>query len=55
MADIFEVDILKFTFLNENFCILIRILLNLVPNDQINNKPAMVQTGNKSLSEPMIV
>ena len=57
----FSDDIFKFIFLNENMKILIKISVKFVPNDPINNIPALVQVmawhrpGNKRLSEPMMV
>ena len=48
-------------FLNEKFCILIRISLKFVPKGQIDNKWALVhamawhQIGNKPLPEPMLI
>ena len=47
-------------FVNENFCILIRIPLKFVPEGPINNNPALVQVmawrriGDKPLPEPML-
>ena len=46
-------------FLNEKFCISIRISLNVVPKGPINNKRVLVQVmdlrriGDKPLPEPM--
>ena len=46
-------------FLNEEFCILIRISLNVVPKGPIDNKRALIQVmalcriGDKPLLEPM--
>ena len=54
-------DIFKCIFMNEKFCILIRILLNFIPKGSINSKSALVQamawcrTGDKSLPEPMFI
>ena len=54
----FSDDIFKCIFMNETFCILIRISLTFVPKDPINNIPALVlimawhQSGDKRLSEP---
>ena len=51
----------KCTFLNENVQILIKISLNFVPKDPINNIPVLVQImawrrlGDKPLSGPMMV
>ena len=59
MAAILADDIFKCIFVNEKFCILIRISLKFVPKGPINNKPALVQImawrwiGDKPLSEPM--
>ena len=39
----FADDIFKCIFLNENVWILIKISLNFVPKDPINNIPALVQ------------
>ena len=53
-------DVFKCIFMNEKFCILIRISLNFVPKGPIDNKPTSVQvmawrlTGDKPLSEPML-
>ena len=47
-------------FLNENFCVLIKISLKFVPKGPIDNKPALVQImawcqiGDKPLSAPML-
>ena len=55
----FADDIFKCIFMNEKFCILIRISLKFVPKDPVDNKSALVQvmagrrTGNKLLLEPM--
>ena len=35
-------------------CILIKISLKFVPKGPIDNNPALVQIGNKPLSEPML-
>ena len=35
-------DIFKFIFVNEKFCIYIKISLTFVPNGLINNNPALV-------------
>ena len=49
----------KCIFMNEKFCILIWISLNVVPKGPINNIPALVQImawrrpGDKPLSKPM--
>ena len=57
----FADDIFKCIFLNENVWISIKISLNFVPKDRINNIPALVQimawrrSGDKPLSEPMMV
>ena len=46
-------------FMNEKFCVLIKISLKIVPNGPIDNNPALVQimawrrAGDKPLSEPM--
>ena len=53
-------DIFRYVFMNEKFCILIRISLKVVPKCPIDNKPALAQimvwcrTGSKPLSEPML-
>ena len=52
-------DIFTCIFMNEKFCILIRISLKIVPKDPTDNDPALVQimawcrTGDMPLSEPM--
>ena len=57
----FPDDIFKCIFMNEKFCILIRISLKFVPKGLINNIPALVQImawrrlGDKPLSEPMLI
>ena len=57
----FTDNIFKYIFLNENVWISINISLKIVPKDQINNIPALVQImawhqpGDKPLSEPMMV
>ena len=57
----FANDIFKCIFLNENVWISIKISLNFVPKDRINNIPALVQImawrrpGDKPLSELMMV
>ena len=57
----FTDDIFKRIFLYENIGISIKILLKFVPNDPINNIPALVQImawrrpGDKPLSETMLV
>ena len=57
----FPDDIFKCIFLNENVWISIKISLNFVPKDPINNISALVQImawrrpGDKPLSEPMMV
>ena len=56
----FTDDIFKCIFMNENFCILIQILLNFVPKGPIDSKSALVQamawcrTGDKLLTEAML-
>ena len=53
-------DIFRWIFLNEKFCILIKISLKFVPDGPIDNNPALVQImawrgiGDKPLSEPML-
>ena len=53
-------DIFKSVFMNEIFCIMIRIWLKLAPKGPINNIPALVQimawrrSGDKPLSESML-
>ena len=53
-------DIFRRMFVNENFCILIKISLKFVPKVPIDNKPALVQImawrriGDKPLSDPML-
>ena len=57
----FTDDTFKSIFMNENFCILIRISLKLVPKVPINNNPTLVQImawrpiGDKSLFEPLLI
>ena len=54
----FADDIFRCIFVNEIFCILIKISLKFVPKGPIDNNPAVVsimawsQTGDKRLSEP---
>ena len=54
-------DIFKCIFVNEKFCILIKISLNFVLKGPIDNKAALVQvmawrrTGDKSLPERMLM
>ena len=43
MAAILADNIFKCIFLNEEFCILIKMSLKFVPKGQINNDPALVQ------------
>ena len=56
----FEDHIFRFIFLNERFCILIKISLKFVPKGPIDNILALVeilawhQIGDKPLSEPML-
>ena len=56
----FEDDIFKCIFLNENFCILIKISLKFVPKGPIYNIPATFwimawrQSGNRPLTESMM-
>ena len=56
----FTEDIFKYIFMNEKFCILIKISLRFVPKSPIDNNPALVQVmtwrrpGDKPLSEPML-
>ena len=53
----FSGDIFRCIFINETFCILIRILLKFVPKGPIDNDPSLVKimawrrTGDKPLSE----
>ena len=53
-------DIFRCIFMNEKFCILIKISLKFFPKVPINNIPALVQImiwhrqGNKPLSEPVM-
>ena len=57
----FADDIFKYIFLNEKFCILIRISLKFVPKGQIDYRWALVQImawrrpSDKPLCEPMMV
>ena len=56
----FTDDIFRCIFVNEKFCISIRISLKFVPKGPINNKSALVQvmawrrTGDKPLPEPIL-
>ena len=56
----FADNIFKYIFINEKFCILIRISLKCVPKSPIHNKSALVQvmawhrTGDKPLPESML-
>ena len=56
----FADDICRCIFVNEKFCMLIKISLKFVPKGPIDNKPALVlimawrRTGNKPLSESML-
>ena len=56
----FPDDIFKCIFMNEKFCILIRISLKFVAKGPINNIPALVQktawrwSGDKPLFGPML-
>ena len=60
MTTIFADDIFRCIFANENFCILIKISQNFVPNSPIDNNAALVkimawrQLGDKPLSESML-
>ena len=57
----FADDILKCIFINEKFCILIKISFKFVPRVLIDNKVALVQvmawrrTGDRPLPEPMLI
>ena len=57
----FADDIFKFIFLNEKFCILIRISLKFVHKGPVDNNPELVKImtwyriGDKPLSEPMLI
>ena len=59
MATIFADDIFKCIFVNENSCIWIKILFDVIPWCSAHNNSALVlvvawcQTGNKPLPEPM--
>ena len=56
----FADDIFRCIFVNEKFCIFIKISLKFAPNGPIDNNPALVQIvawcriGDKPLSEPML-
>ena len=56
----FADDIFRCNFVNEKFCILIKISLKFVPKGPIDNNPALVEImawrplGDKPLSEPML-
>ena len=58
---LFPYDILKWSFLNDNEWISLRISLKFVPKVRINTIPALVQImawrrpGDESVSEPMMV
>ena len=60
MDAIFADDFFKCIFMNEKFCISIRISLKFVPNGPIDNKLPLVQvmawhwTDDKPLPEPMM-
>ena len=57
---LFAGNIFRYIFMNENFCILMRISLKFVPKGPIDNKWALVQvmawrrTGDNLLPEPML-
>ena len=57
----FTDDTFKYIFMNEKFCILIKISLKCVPNGSIDNNPALIhsmvwyQADNKPLSEPKMI
>ena len=57
----FVEDIFRYIFMNEMFCILIKISLKFIPKGQIDNNQALVEImawrrkGNKPLSEPMLI
>ena len=57
----FTDDIFKCIFMNEKFCILLRISMKFVPKGSINNIPALVKImawrrpGDKPLSEPIVI
>ena len=56
----FPDDIFKCIFVNENFCMWVKISLQIVPKGPIDNSPALVKSmawrriGNKPFSEPML-
>ena len=56
----FADDTYRCIFVNENFCISIKILLKFVPKSPNDNRPALVQKtawrriGDKPISEPML-
>ena len=56
----FTYDLFKCIFMNENFCILIKISQNFIPKGPMDNKSVLVpliawcQTGDKPLSESML-
>ena len=58
---LFADDIFRYIFVNEKFCILIKISLKFLPEGPIDNNSALVQImawrrpGDKPLSEPMMV
>ena len=60
MADTFADVIFKCNFMDEKFCVFIRISLKFLPKQPIGNKEALVQviawhwTDNKPLPEPVL-
>ena len=60
MAAILADNIFECIFLNEKFCILIKISVKFIPKGSIDNNPVLVQImawhriGNKPLSEPIL-
>ena len=57
----FADGIFKNVYMNEKFCILIRISMKFIPRGLIDNKQALVpvmawrRTGDKPLSEPILI
>ena len=57
---IFTDNIFRYIFVNEKFCILVKISLKFVPMGLVDNNAALVQImacpriGNMPLSEPML-
>ena len=54
MTAILEDDFFKCIFLNEKFCVLIKISMTFVRKGPIDDNPVLVEMGAKPLSEPML-